>query len=196
MGCETEMEEGTGGREERKEEEKKKGNKDTERFFKVHRRSIKPAATFREIPLFLPTQVPEPACPMHSSVHYLPPPFLEFSPPLLLSGLPYPEGSKGAAFKYRPLAGSMGQKAQRSRGLEWAPLPGSRALWLVAAGPLSLPPLLPCISTPQAGNRRGEEVKRQERTERWSGDSPGMMMVPAESLMGDPIPPLLLQQSH
>lgn len=25
------------------------------------------------------------------------------------------------------------------------------------------PPLLPCMSTPQAGNRRGEEVKRQER---------------------------------
>lgn len=25
------------------------------------------------------------------------------------------------------------------------------------------PPLLPCMSAPQAGNRRGEEVKRQER---------------------------------
>lgn len=40
-------------------------------------------------------------------------------------------------------------------------LPGSRALRLVAAGPLS--PSLPCTSAPQAGNRRGEEVKRQER---------------------------------
>lgn len=28
---------------------------------------------------------------------------------------------------------------------------------------LSLPPLLPCMSTPRAGNRRGEEVKRQQR---------------------------------
>lgn len=28
---------------------------------------------------------------------------------------------------------------------------------------MSLPPLLPCMSAPRAGNRRGEEVKRQER---------------------------------
>jgi len=33
----------------------------------------------------------------------------------------------------------------------------------VAAGPLALPHILPCMSTPRAGNRRGEEVKRQER---------------------------------
>lgn len=31
----------------------------------------------------------------------------------------------------------------------------------MAAGPLSPP--LPCTSAPRAGNRRGEEVKRQER---------------------------------